>query len=234
MKEIPITAMKREAAGKGPARQQRLGGNIPAIVYGPEIEPISIAIEEKTLRTALKAASSASLFDLDVEGEHNKVILRDMQRDPITSKVIHIDFHAVSMTRPIGVQVPIRLIGSPIGVKVDGGIMQTTMREVDVTCLPGDIPDFVELDVSELSIGDSIHVSDLDIPGVTIESPAQRTIVVIAAPTVVKAETTAGEEAEEGEEGAEGAEAAEGEAAAEGAEGGKEDDKKDDKKGDKK
>ena len=217
MKEIALTAVIRVANGKGAAHRTRSEGNIPAIIYGPEIDPISIAVNEKEIRTAMKNASSSSIINLNVDGKENRVVLREIQRDPITSKVTHLDFHAISMTRPIKVSVPIILVGTPIGVKTDGGIMQTTLRELDISCLPGDIPDQIEVDVSELSIGESVHVNELELDKVTILTELQRTIVVISAPTVVKAATVEGEE-EEGEEGVEGEEAAEGEAA-EGAEG---------------
>ncbi|MBU0984414.1 MAG: 50S ribosomal protein L25, partial [candidate division Zixibacteria bacterium] len=133
-------------------------------------------------------------------------------RDPLTSRVIHIDFHAISMNKPLNIDMPIKFIGTPIGVKVDGGIMQATMRELEIECLPADIPDSFEIDVSELGIGDSIHVRDLNIPNVKILAEARRTVVVISAPTVVKSDeaaAAAGEDLDEEAAGAaEGAEAA--------------------------
>ncbi len=218
MKEVPISASRRESLGKGPARQTRMAGNIPAVVYGPEVEPIPIALEERALRTAMKSSGGAgTIFNLDVEGNENKVVLREIQRDPVTSKIMHLDFHAISMTKPLHISIPILFEGTPRGVKTDGGIMQTTMRELEISCLPSEIPESLVLDVEDLGIGDSIHVRDVEVPKVQILSPEQRTIVVIAAPTVVKAEAAAeGEELEEGvEEGAEAA-AAEGEEAAKG------------------
>ncbi len=211
MKEVPISASRRESLGKGPARQSRMAGTIPAVVYGPDLEPIPIAIEERALRTAMKSSSGAgTIFNLDVEGNENKVVLREIQRDPVTSKIMHLDFHAISMTKPLNISIPIRFDGTPVGVKTDGGIMQITMRELEISCLPTDIPESLVVNVEDLGIGDSIHVRDVEVPKVQILSAEQRTIVVIAAPTVVKAEAAAeGEELEEGVE--EGAEAAEGE-----------------------
>lgn len=236
MKEIALTAVIRVANGKGAAHRTRSEGNIPAIIYGPEIDPISIAVNEKELRTAMKNATSSSIINLDVDGKENRVVLREIQRDPITSNVTHLDFHAISMTRPIKVSVPITFIGTPIGVKTDGGIMQTTLRELDISCLPGDIPEQIDVDVSELGIGESVHVSELELEKVTILTELRRTIVVISAPTVVKSATVEGEEegeeGEEGVEGEEGAEGVEGEKKAEAAEGAesKEAEKKDKKK----
>ena len=212
MKEIAIAATARTDTGKGSARRTRREGNIPAVVYGPEIEPMVLAVPEREFRAAMKAAHTSSILNLNVDGKENRVILRELQRDPVTNKVVHLDFHAISMTKPINISLPINFVGTPIGVKTDGGIMQATMRELEISCLPTNIPDEFEIDVSELGIGDSLHVSDLNIPDVDILTPERRTVVVISAPTVIKSEVTEGEE--EGEEGVEGAEgeAAEGEA----------------------
>lgn len=234
MKEVTLAAKLRSETGKGAARQLRMAGNIPAVVYGPETEAFSVEVAEKDLRNAVKEATSTSaIFDLDIDGKQNKVIIRDIQRDPVTSKVTHVDFHAISMNKPIHITVPIHITGTAVGVKTDGGILQTVMRELDVSCLPKDIPDHIEIDVDELSIGDSIHVRDIEVPNVTILSEERRTIVVVAAPTVTvepETEEEEGEEGIEGEEGAaEGAEGADGAAPAEGADAAK-DDKADKKK----
>ena len=227
MKEVALAGSVRPGVGKGFARRARMAGDIPAVVYGPEIEPMSISVGERAFQAAMKASTGTTVFDLEVDGKKNKVVLRDIQRDPVTSRVIHLDFHAISMTKPINISVPIKLVGVPEGVKTDGGIMQTTMRDLDISCLPTDIPEQVEIDVTALNIGESIHVSDLDVPHIKILSESQRTIVVISAPTVIKSATTEEEEGEEVEgEAAEG-EAAEGEAAsAEGDEGAKTEEKK--------
>jgi len=213
MREIPITVQRRHDIGKGVARQIRMAGKIPGVVYGPETEPIPVSVEEREFRTAMRHASSGSILNLNMDGKETKAVLREMQRDPVTSRVLHIDFHAISMNKPIHVAIPIHFIGTPVGVKVDGGIMQATMREIEISCLPINIPEHLDVDVSELRIGDSIHVSNVSIPNATILADAQRTVVVISAPTVIKAEATAVEAeaaAAEGAEGvaAEGAEAA--------------------------
>jgi len=214
MKEKTLIAAPREQVGKGPARQARLSGRIPGILYGPETEPQPIDLDGREFKAIIRAlGGSATIFDLDVKGKKKKVILRDMQRDPITSEIVHVDFHALSMTKPINLSIPLHFVGTPRGVKTDGGIMQTNMREIEISCLPTKLPEFFEIDVEDLGIGDSIHVSDLDLPDIDILAETQRTIVVISAPTVVKEPVTEdeGEEAElaEGEEAP-----AEGEAAA--------------------
>ena len=236
MKEISLVASIRPSVGKGASRQARMGGNIPAVVYGPEIEPLTIAVEERAFRAATKSAGGfSSIIDLKVDGKSNKVIVRDVQRDPVTSKIIHLDFYAVSMKKAISISIPIHFVGTARGVKTDGGIMQTTMRELEISCLPSDIPEHVEVDVDELGIGDSIHVRALTIPKVQILSEARRTVVVISAPTVMKVEAAVEEEAvvEEEAEVAE-APAEEGEAKAEEKKDEKKDEKKEEKKGKKK
>ena len=215
MKEIVVAAKRRTEGGKGPARRVRQDGFIPGIIYGPETEPISVAVNEKEFRFSMKGVEGTSLIDLNIDGDHRKVVLREIQRDPVTSRVIHVDFHAISMNKPINVAVPIHYIGTPVGVKTDGGIMQVTMRELEVSCLPGSIPEHLEIDVSELHIGESVHVSSVTIPDAKILSEVRRTMVVIAAPTVHKEEVAEEVEGEEVEgEAVEG----EAEAAAEGAE----------------
>jgi large subunit ribosomal protein L25 len=215
MKQIVLAAETRVAMGKGPARQTRRDGRIPAVIYGPETEPKVIAVDQRALMAAIRSVSGAStLMDLELDGKTSKVIMREVQRDPVTSEIIHVDFHAVSMTKPIHVAIQIRVVGTAIGVKRDGGILQINMRELEILCLPDQIPGHIEVDVSELAIGDSIHVKNLSLPkDVNVVSEPSRTVLVIGAPTVVKADEPTAEEIAAAE-----AEAAT-EAAGEGAEG---------------
>ena len=218
MKEVSLAVSSRTTKGKGPARRSRHEGNIPGVVYGPEVTPISVEVSERALRAAIKEAHGTSaIFNLDVDGKMNKVVIRDIQRDPVSSSVIHIDFHAISMNKPLHLSVPLHFTGTAHGVKTDGGILQTTMREMEISCLPTDIPEHIDVDVTELGIGDSIHVRDIEVPNAKILAEPQRTVAVVAPPTVVKVDTPAeelaeGEEVAEGEEGAEAA-PAEGEGA---------------------
>lgn len=236
MKELQLSAEKREGLGKGPAGRVRVEGKIPAVIYGPEIKPISISVEQRQFKAAMKSIAGANaFFNLDVGGKKSKVIVRDMQLDPVTSTIIHVDFHAISMTKPLHLSIPIHLEGIPRGVKTDGGIMQTNMRTLEVSCLPSQIPEFVTLDVTDLGIGDSIHVRNITLEDVQILAEPQRTVVVISAPTVVKEDTPAEEEVEEGAEVAvEGEEGATAETKEEGKTEDKKEEKKADKKGDKK
>ncbi len=230
MREVSLAATSRTTLGKGPARRSRREGNIPAVVYGPETAPMPIEVTERALRAAIKeAAGTSAIINLDVNGKSSKVIIRDIQRDPVTSHVVHVDFHAISMNKPLHLSIPLTFTGTARGVKTDGGILQTTMRELEISCLPTDIPEHIDVDVTDLGIGDSIHVRDLAVPNAKILDEPQRTVVVVAAPTVVKVEEPTEEElaaaeAAEGEEAAEGA-PAEGEAE----EGAKAEEKKEEK-----
>lgn len=230
MKEVSVSATPRERVGRGSGRRTRATGDIPAVIYGPEVDPIAIAVNERGLRAALKDTGMSAIINLEVNGKTTKTVIREVQRDPVSSRAIHIDFHAISMTKPLHISVPIHFEGIPLGVKVDGGIMQVTMREMEISCLPSDIPEQILIDVEELGIGDSIHVKDLDVPNVKLLAEPQRTVVVISAPTIVKVDEPTEEELE-GEEAAAAEGEGEGEAKTEGAaEGEKKEEKKDDKK----
>ncbi len=215
MKEVAITVVPREGKGKGPARQTRMVGFIPGVIYGPETQPESIKVDNRVFNAAWKTAGGGSvIFTLEKGGKKTKVLIRELQRDPVTNNVIHVDFHAISMTKPIHLSIPIRLVGIPVGVKTEGGILQATMREIEISCLPTDIPEQVEINVEHLHIGDSLHIRDISIPKVKILEEPDTTLAVVSAPTVLK---TVEEEAAEAAAAAEAAGAlpgAEGEAAA--------------------
>jgi len=211
-----LTAVQRTDAGKGVARKLREQGMLPAVVYGPDLEAIPLAINLRDLATLFRKSESDNiLIDLTIEGktsEPYKVLIREVQRGPIQSKMLHVDFQQISLTKKITVSVPIHLIGIPEGVKTMGGILEFTRRHIDVACLPTDMKDFIEIDVSEMVIGDSVHARDLDLPGLDLVTNESQVIVTVAAPTVAKVVETEAE-LEEGEEveGAEAEGAAEGE-----------------------
>jgi large subunit ribosomal protein L25 len=238
MKELNLTVQKREGTGKGPNRRLRQGGDVPAIIYGPEIEPVAIKVNYRMLYRLLHGVPLNTLINLDIEGENGparKVIIRELQKDPVSGELVHIDFHNVAMDKPITVTVPVNTVGIPVGVKTFGGIVEHIQRDVTISCLPAHIPEEITLDISELNIGESLHVSNLKIENVTILDEATRTLVTVVAPTVVKSaaeeaaaaaaegeaaegEAAEGEAAEEGEAKAEGEEKAEGKEKKEGGE----------------
>jgi len=218
MKELNLTVEKRDGTGKGINRRLRRDGDIPAVVYGPDTAPIPVKVNYRNLYRLMHDVPMNTIINLDINGDDQparKVLIRELQKDPVTGSLIHLDFHHIPMDKPITLTVPITAVGIPIGVKTFGGIVQYARREIDISCLPANIPDKIEVDISELNVGDSVHVSDLTVGDVTILTNAARTLITVVAPTVIKAtaaeEAAAAAEAAEGEEGAEG-EAKEGEA----------------------
>jgi large subunit ribosomal protein L25 len=215
--------------GKGVARKLRAAGKVPAVLYGTSVEPKSLAVSSYEFeKIARKAHGSMMLVDLDVAGEKSIALVRDYQADPFRREIQHIDFQAVGMTDKIEVEVPVKLEGSPVGVK-EGGILEQLRRTLGVRCVVSAIPSHIAVDVTELNIGDNIHADDLALPeGVEFPHAANYTVAAVVPPT--KEEEVKPAVAAEGEEGAEAAaegeeKPAEGEAAAEGekkAEGGEE------------
>jgi large subunit ribosomal protein L25 len=189
MKEVLLKANLRERVGKEYAKKLRKNGLIPAVVYGQKTDTLPLEIESKAFHTLLREGLGENvLVTLVTEGKKNgerKVLIREIQRDPVKGHIVHVDFHEVSLTKKLSLQVPIHLVGSPEGVK-EGGILQHTLRELEVQCLPTAIPEKVEVDVSHLKIGDTIHVSDLKTEGLEILSDPQSSVVSVVPPTVFK------------------------------------------------
>jgi large subunit ribosomal protein L25 len=210
MAHVALTARKRTEFGNGPTRRLRRQGLVPGVVYQPGSPSMAFALSERELRRAL-AEGRTSVVDLTVEGDHARpVLLKDWQLDPVRGDVLHVDFQEVDLTQEVEAPVAITLVGSSIGVR-EGGVLDQPLREVIVRALPDALPDHLELDVSELDVGDSISVEGLTAPeGIEIVTEPETVVASVLAPTV---EVEEEEEPEEGEEAEEGAEAAEGEEA---------------------
>jgi large subunit ribosomal protein L25 len=218
MKEIKLTAESREGAGKELSRKMRRGGAVPGVIYGPETKPFPISLKTSDLAGLIRTQGRTNmLIDLDLAGEKapRKVIIRELQRDPVDGSFTHIDMYQVSMKKKLHLSAVVHLTGLAAGVKNSGGILEHVTREVEIACLPSDIPERVEVDVTALEIGDSVHVSDLKIDNVDILTDQQQTIATVVPPTIIKAEAAAAPTAEEAAAAAEGV-AAEGEAKPEG------------------
>ncbi|MFQ5802309.1 MAG: 50S ribosomal protein L25/general stress protein Ctc [Candidatus Methylomirabilales bacterium] len=185
---MDLRVERRTGTGKGVARELRRRGQIPAILYG-EGEPIPLTADPKGLRRALgtEAGENVILNLTIVDGKDftRKAMVKEVQVDPVTGKPLHADFLAISMERPIEVEVPVEVTGVAQGVKEEGGILDQILREIRVRCLPGAIPDRIALDVSSLDIGDVLHVSDLPIPeGVELLTDREQAVVTVATPAV--------------------------------------------------
>jgi large subunit ribosomal protein L25 len=207
MAVLTLHAHKRTNTGKGAARKARAAGRIPGIFYGPGEEAVPLdVVAADFMRIYHGGHGENVLVDLEFgEGQPSKVLFREVQRDPVTETVMHIDFYHVSLTKAIRVHVPVHLEGVPDGVKNAGGVLQHVMREVEVECLPTDIPERITVDVSGLGIHDAVHIRDLPaVKWVFTEDPGQ-TVASVIPPVVVKepvpgeAEVAEGEEAKEPE-----------------------------------
>jgi large subunit ribosomal protein L25 len=195
MEMIEITVEHRAARGKGNARRLRRGGLVPAIFYGPKRNTVAIGVQAEEFEKKLTHLEGAHLIRLlntsDADLNDKAVLLREVQRHPVTGDILHADFLEVDLTERLTVSVPLRFVGKAEGV-VAGGILQPILREIEVECLPTEIPDFIEVDVSALGIHEAIHLSDLTLPeGVTAISDAGQTLVTVVPPTVEEAKPAA-------------------------------------------
>jgi len=195
-----LTANAREKVGKGSAREARRQGNIPAVIYGDKKSPIPIVVEQKILVRYLSTGGFFNtLFDIDINGELNRVLPRDVQLHPVTDVPEHVDFLRVSATTKISVEVPVEFVGDDVspGIK-SGGVLNVVRYTVEVSCTPDLIPSSLLLDLSSAEIGDSLHISAVNLPeGVTPTiSDRDFTIATIVAPTVVRDEATSDDESD--------------------------------------
>jgi large subunit ribosomal protein L25 len=218
MQQETLRALKRTATGSRPARRMRREGRIPAVVYGTGIDTQEIAIDRRSLLGVLQTeAGLNALINVQIEGGGEVLtVAREVQRDPVRGDITHLDFIKVSLDVAIDAEVGLVFTGTPIGVKDEGGFIETIENAVMISALPTAIPTSIAVDISELGIGDTLKVEDLPvIDGVTYLTESDRPLVTVLLPSVVEEEVPEELlEGEEGEEIAEGREAEEGEEAA--------------------
>ena len=200
-----LTAKRRHETGKGPARRLRAAGQIPAVLYGKDQEPISLTIDS---REALHLFHSISVentivnVQIDDDKEELETLVREIQMHPYRPDILHADFYCIERGVALEVDIPTDYIGTPQGVR-DGGILEVILHELRVKCLPSLIPDTIEIEISGLDIGDSIHASEISMDeGVELLTDPSQTVCLVSAPRVEEEEEE--EEIEEGEEGIEG------------------------------
>lgn len=184
----PLTAKIRTGAGKGPARRTRAAGLVPAVVYGPHLEkPLNIAVDAKETKAAIQTPKRMNtVLGLSVEGKQITVLLKEFQLDPVTKDLLHVDFIDVRENEQVKVKIPLILTGKAEGV-TNGGILSQIRREMEVWALPAAIPEKMEIDVTPLKIGGSLHINDVKLPaGVTVKTSVNFTIAVVTAPEVEK------------------------------------------------
>src|SRR5690348_3991003 len=184
MATVSFTATPREGKGKGAARTLRARGQVPAVIYGHDREPQSLSLNARDLDKMLgHIQAESTVIEVTVGGQTSKTLIREIQRHPIKRQILHVDFQALVAGKKVTVNIPITLIGIPEGVKLEGGVMEQPLRELEIEVDPSSIPDHVEIDVSAMKIGDSIHVSDIKLPeGVEILDDPETSVAVVAAP----------------------------------------------------
>jgi large subunit ribosomal protein L25 len=208
--EQTLKATVREGTGKGAARKIRATGQVPAILYGHGMDPVPVAVDARELFHALHTdAGSNVLIDLRVGSDRHLAMPREVRRDHIRGQFIHVDFVTIRRDEKITVEVPITLVGESHGVK-EGGVVEHHLWELRIECLPGDVPEAIEADVSHLGIGDTLRVADVSIPkGAEVLNEGEETIVSVIPPPImrVEEEVAVSDEAMAEAEGATGDEA---------------------------
>lgn len=219
--DIEVVARKREVSGSNAVRKLRMDGWIPAVVYSSSQESMPVQIDEHDFELMLgRHGSESMMLGLAIDGaKSTQVLLKEVQHHPVDGHILHVDFHAVDMHKTIAVNIPIELVGDPKGA-LEGGVLEHAMREVEVECLPSDIVEQIDIDVSGLGIGDNLTVADLDIDTAkyTILSDLEQAVASVIPPRKLEEELepeegvgeegltepqVIGEEPEEGEEDSE-------------------------------
>jgi large subunit ribosomal protein L25 len=226
MATASFSASARTDAGKGTARKLRAAGEIPAVIYGHARKPQSLKLNAHQFNRMLEKISyTTTVIELTVDGTMSRTIIRELQRHPVQRNILHVDFQELVAGEKIHVRIPLKFVGTPEGVRTGGGILEEVVRELHISVDPAEIPNHIDVDVSALNVGKSLHVRDLKIPtGVTVMDDAGQTVCLVmipkeeVAPTPEEAAAAAAAPVEpelirkpkaEDEEGAEGGEAAE-------------------------
>lgn len=199
MATASLNATVRAERGTGVARKLRQAGRVPAVIYGHGREPQSLAVDTREVERLLSQVSAAStVIELSVGGNTARTLIREIQRHPFKRYIVHIDFQELVAGEKVTVSVPIRFTGTADGVRNSGGILEETMHQLHIRVDPSIIPDHIDVDVTPLTIGHSIHIRDITLPeGVQVLDDAGATVCVCTAPKTVT-ETVPGAEAEEG------------------------------------
>ncbi|HDP99208.1 MAG TPA: 50S ribosomal protein L25 [bacterium] len=187
MAEVLLQAQQREKTGKGNAKKMRKLGKVPGVFYAHNEKSILIQLNEIELIKVLSAKTG--LIDIKIEDKRKrKAIIKEAQTDPVKQTINHVDIMGVRLKEKVIVTVPIHVIGEAVGVKEQGGILHQSLREIEVSCLPLDIPEYIEIDVTNLKIGDSLTVEQLAAENVALLLDADQSIVSVLAPTIAKEE----------------------------------------------
>jgi large subunit ribosomal protein L25 len=204
MATVSLSANARDGKGKGAARSLRSQGQVPAVIYGHGRQPQPLALNARDLDKLLSHIQAEStVIEVTVDGHTAKTPLREIQRHPIKRQILLVDFQALVAAEKETDSIPIVLLGVPEGVRLEGGVLDQTLREIEIEVDPSNIPDHVEYDITNMVIGDSVHISDLKVPeGVEVIDDPETSVAVLAAPRAVIEEVAAVAEPVEGEAGA--------------------------------
>lgn len=195
MATMNLTAQKRDDVSNSATKTLRKKGIVPGVFYYRDASPVSISVKDTALKPFVYT-SEVRIINLQIEGtdKAQNCILKDVQFDPVSDRPIHFDLLGISENEKIKVEIPLKMVGSPVGVK-DGGIIQQSVHSIEIECLPGDIPAHIDVNIEALKIGDSIHVGDIETKNFEILDNADTTIVAVVPPAVEKTETPAEGEA---------------------------------------
>ena len=173
----------RESRGKGVARKLRAQGRIPAVMYGQGKQPLALALEPRALEKLLASEGHNALFDLAGPGVGKRTVLvKELQRDPVRGDLLHADLFEIDANETIVVSVALHLVGTPVGVSMDGGIVDHSLREIEIECLPRAIPERIDVDIANMQLGDALHVSDIALPeGVELVTHGELAVVSVIA-----------------------------------------------------
>ena len=202
---VSLQAEVRTETGKGEAKRIRRTGKIPAVVYGDRSAPVACSVDARALSSVLQEHGRNTLLALVLgngdERSEDTTIVKDLQHHPVDGHLLHVDFYRISLTEKIVVDVRVEAQGIPAGVRAESGILEQLLHQVEVSCLPAEIPERISFDVTNLNIGDSIHVSDLSVTGnVEIVTEGDRSVFVVVPPTIAQVEEDEEELIEEEEE----------------------------------
>ncbi len=211
MERLELLAQKREETGKGSARKLRKTGLIPAVLYGKDRDPVNLKLDASKVEDVV---GGNVIIDLSLEDETEPVMVKEVQRHVIKQDLLHVDFYQVDLEEKIEVEVPVETVGQSIGER-EGGILEVILRKIEISCLPTNIPETFEVDISELEVGDSVSVADLEVDeDIEIITDSDETIAAIVVPSELNLEEEEEEEeleepevigeVEEDEEGEEG------------------------------
>ncbi len=199
MATTTLTAASRSETGKGAARKLRAAGRVPAVIYGHRREPQGLSLDARTFALTLERVSAASVFELSMGGAPVRALIREIQRHPVKRSLVHVDFQELVAGEQVTVRVPLVFHGTAVGVREQGGLLEEVTRELEISADPSNIPDHIDVDVSALTIGHPLHVSDLALPnGVTVLTDAAATVVQVSAPRMEE-EAASSSEAPAGE-----------------------------------